>query len=73
MTDTNHYPALLLDSLTPMYDLFARLFTPEKRLKRDLISLARIAPGQRVLDLGAGSGTLAIMIKQFQFEMRIGS
>jgi ubiquinone/menaquinone biosynthesis C-methylase UbiE len=71
MTDTHHYPALLLDSLTPMYDLFARLFIPEKRLKRDLISLACIAPGQRVLDLGAGSGTLAIMVKQFQPEAKV--
>jgi ubiquinone/menaquinone biosynthesis C-methylase UbiE len=66
MTSAQRYPALLLDSLTPVYDLFARLFLPELQIKRDLISHARIGPSQRVLDLGAGSGTLAILIKQIQ-------
>jgi ubiquinone/menaquinone biosynthesis C-methylase UbiE len=44
---------------------------PERRFKRDLIARARLAPGQRVLDLGAGTGTLAILIKQGQPDVQI--
>ena len=64
MTDKGPYPALMLDWLTPAYDLFVRLFLREERIKRDLIARAHVAPGDHVLDLGAGTGTLAILIKQ---------
>jgi ubiquinone/menaquinone biosynthesis C-methylase UbiE len=39
---------------------------PERQLKRRLIGQAAIRPGQRVLDIGAGTATLTIMIKQAQ-------
>lgn len=64
MADNRHYPALILDWLTPAYDFFVRLFLREERIKRYLTARARVAPGDRVLDLGAGTGTLAILIKQ---------
>ena len=71
MAHDHGHPALLLDWLTPAYDLFARLLIPEKRFKRDLIARARIAPGYHVLDLGAGTGTLAIMVKQIQPDAQV--
>lgn len=43
MTDPHRYPALMLDRLTPVYDLFVRPFMPEKRFKRELIRHAHIA------------------------------
>jgi ubiquinone/menaquinone biosynthesis C-methylase UbiE len=65
------YPALMHSRLTPVYDLFAKLLMPEKKLKQALISLAGLEPGQRVLDLGAGTGTLGVMVKQVQPQVGV--
>lgn len=63
--DSGQYiPALRFDRLTPLYDSVLRLTMREARIKRRLIAQARIQPGQRVLDLGCGTGTLMVMIKQ---------
>jgi ubiquinone/menaquinone biosynthesis C-methylase UbiE len=64
MEGARYVPALLHRRLTPVYDLFARACVREGRLKRELVDRARIGPGHRVLDLGAGTGTLAIMVKR---------
>lgn len=71
MAHAPKHPALLVGRLTPVYDLFVSIFLPEKRFKRDLIAHARIAPGHRVLDVGAGTGTLAIMIKRQEPEAQV--
>ncbi len=50
--------------LTPLYDRFIPLMMPEIALKRRLIEQAHVESGQRVLDVGSGTATLTIMIKQ---------
>jgi len=56
-----YIPALKYDFLTPLYDLLIRLTLPERRFKMRLIESAYIAPGDEVLDVGCGTGTLLIL------------
>ncbi len=55
---------LSFDWLTPVYDRTIPLMLPEAALKRQLIEQANVGPRARVLDLGAGTATLTIMVKQ---------
>jgi len=47
------------------YDVFARLLTfgRDKAIREKLVELAAPAPGENVLDVGCGTGTLAIAIR----------
>lgn len=68
MTESkNEYiPALSFRVLTPFYDFIQKFIVGDIRYKSRLIKQAKIHKGQRVLDLGCGTGTLAIMAKQTQ-------
>jgi cyclopropane fatty-acyl-phospholipid synthase-like methyltransferase len=59
-----YIPALGVDWLTRFYDPVLRLTLREEKFKRLLIAQARIGPGQQVLDLGCGTATLTIMVKE---------
>jgi ubiquinone/menaquinone biosynthesis C-methylase UbiE len=56
--------ALRFPALTRFYDPVVRLTTREERFKAMLIEQAAIEPKQRVLDLGCGTGTLALSVKE---------
>lgn len=68
MSETNeeYIPALSYRFLTPFYDFIQKYIVRDVRYKSLLIQQAEIRPGHHVLDLGCGTGTLAIMAKQSQ-------
>ncbi|HBZ70937.1 MAG TPA: methyltransferase type 11 [Deltaproteobacteria bacterium] len=66
-----YVPALGFDLLTPLYDPFLRFFLREQALKRRLMDQAAIRPGHVVLDVGCGTGTLAILVKQSVPQARV--
>lgn len=47
-----------------LYDPLVRVTVRERRFKARLLAAAAIRPGFRVLDLGCGTGTLAVMAKR---------
>jgi len=63
-TKQPYIPALGFDWLTRFYDPVLRATLREDRFKRLLIAQACLQPGQDVLDLGCGTATLTIMLKQ---------
>lgn len=64
MTSDRYYPALMDSRLTPLYDLFARFVLRQRRFKQRLLEQSRLTPHAWVLDIGAGTGTFAMMIRQ---------
>ena len=59
-----YIPALSYPQLTRFYDPLVGLLLRDTVFKRRLVEQTRIAPGQRVLDLGCGTATLTILIKR---------
>jgi ubiquinone/menaquinone biosynthesis C-methylase UbiE len=60
-------PALGQRWLLPLYDPFLWLFGADAT-KRSLIEQAQVKSGFRVLDIGCGTGTMAVLIKKLHPE-----
>ncbi|MBI2831522.1 MAG: methyltransferase domain-containing protein [Chloroflexi bacterium] len=54
-----------------MYDTLMRSLMRESAVKHRLVGQARIQKRQRVLDLGCGTGTLAILIKEMRPDAEV--
>ena len=57
-------PAFHFHWLTRYYDPMKRWLFPESGIKTALIAQAHVQSGQTVLDMGCGTGTLTLLIKQ---------
>ncbi len=56
--------ALRYESLTFLYDPLVRWTTKEMAFKKALMAQAKIEPDHKILDLGCGTGTLSMIIKE---------
>jgi len=65
MTDTNRdfVPALGKAGNIERYDAVLALMTREKRWRGELVKLVAPAAGETIVDIGCGTGTLAIALK----------
>lgn len=59
----SYLPAAGKDWALPFYDPFVKLFGGDSA-RRSLIDQAALQPGMRLLDIGCGTGTMAVLIKR---------
>lgn len=59
-------PALGDSRLTPLYDIAIRLLTRERVWREKLIEQIDPLPNDRILDVGCGTGSLALRMKAYQ-------
>jgi ubiquinone/menaquinone biosynthesis C-methylase UbiE len=65
-TSNRYVSALRFRTLNAVYDPIVRVTTREATVKERLLEQANLQPRQRVLDVGCGTGTLAIKAKAAQ-------
>ena len=68
--ERRYVPAASLDVLLPAYDPIMKLLGFRRALL-PLVDQARLEPHHRVLDVGCGTGTLAVLVKQRHPDVEI--
>ena len=58
--DAGFIPALRFNRLTPLFDFVAAVAVRDGAIKRRVVARAAIISGEDVLDIGCGTGTLAV-------------
>jgi len=61
--EKTYVPGMGHERLLPLYDPLCRLLGMPK-IHRSLVDQAEIGPGQRVLEIGCGTGNLALLVKR---------
>ncbi len=60
----DYIPALRFHALTRYFDSVLAMTLKEEKFKSLLVRQANVKPGDRILDVGCGTGTLAVLLKQ---------
>jgi ubiquinone/menaquinone biosynthesis C-methylase UbiE len=68
--ERTYLPAAGHDWFLPLYDPFVKLFGGD-RIRRVLLDQAAIGPGQRVLDVGCGTGTVVVLLKRLHPDVDV--
>ena len=68
--DRDYLPGLGLHALQPLYDVVHRVFGIG-RLHREMARLAGLGQGQRVLDIGCGTGNLLIALGRHRPDLEL--
>src|SRR5215472_2932915 len=64
-------PTLRYRRLTPLYDALLRVTMRESTFRRVMVEQLELRGGLRVLDLGCGTGSLALLIKQLHPDVEV--
>lgn len=68
--DKTYLPGMGHDRLLPVYDPLCRLLGMPK-VHRPLVDQAKIRPGQRVLEIGCGTGNLVLLVKRLHRDAEV--